>query len=152
MQSIYLDFYRVMGFFGDLLQAVGLASVAITLAGLMFCLQLVALILSYFGWLPWLHWPLRVLLLVTSAVLMCFSGLMLAVSWVDPGTTSQQTRAMADLWEFVAVASGYIVFVPSVLVFLLSLSWMRQWRRGLHRPTALTSPPSEADVHQASGQ
>ncbi len=135
MPSIYLDFYRVMNFFGDLLQAVGIASVAIALAGLMFCLQLVALILSYFGWTPWLQWPLRVVLLVKSAVLMCFSGLVLAVSWVDPGTTSTQSRAMADLWEFFAVASGYIVFFPSVIVFLLSLSWIRQRRRSAHSPT-----------------
>ena len=138
MQSVYLDFYRVMNFFGDLLQAVGIASLAIALAGLMFCLQLVALILSYSGWLPWLHWPLRVLLLVKSAVLMCFSGLMLAVSWVDPGTTSTQTRVMADLWEFFAVASGYIVLVPSVLVFVMSLTWLRQRRRDAHGVTEST--------------
>ena len=141
MQSIYLDFYRVMSFFGDLLQAVGIASVAIALAALMFCLQLVALILSHFGWLPWLQWPLRVLLLLKSAVLMCFSGLMLAVSWVDPGTTSQQTRVMADLWEFFAVASGYIVLFPSVIVFLLSLSWIRQHRRGARSLAGYTPRP-----------
>lgn len=141
MPSIYLDFYRVMSFFGDLLQAVGIASVAIALAALMFCLQLVALILSHFAWLPWLHWPLRVLLLVTSAVLMCISGLVLGISWIDPGTTSAQTRVMADLWAFFAVASGYIVFFPSVLVFVMSLSWLRQHRRGARSLTEYNPRP-----------
>jgi len=152
MPGIYSDFYRVMSFFGDLLQAVGTASIAITVVGLMFCLQLAALILSYFAWTPRLQWLLRVFLLVKSAVLACVSGLMLVISWVDPGTTSEQTRVMADLWEFFAVATGYIVFFPSLLVFVLNLDWMKRRRRSAPLPAELVPASTHAEAKQASGQ
>jgi len=141
MPGIYSDFVRVMNFFGDLLQAVGTASVALALLALMICVQVVAGILSYFAWVPWLQWLLRVALLVKSAVLACLSGLVLAMSWVDPGTTSKQARVMADLWEFFAVATGYIVFFPSLLVFAFSLSWIRKHRRSAHGSSEYAALP-----------
>lgn len=96
----------------------------LVMVGLLCVLQLAASVLSWLKRWLWVQWLLRVILLVKSAPLLFFSGLLLVGAWTSPDLAHQSSSAVDTGWRYFVVGMTHFAFVPTAAIFVLSLLWM----------------------------
>lgn len=96
-------------------------------------LQIVASLLDKTKRLLILRWLLRLGLLVKSTPIAAFSGMLLWASTQprDPVLASMRGDEISGYWMFFVNAVLWFAFVPSALIFFLSVLWI--FERGIRK-------------------